>query len=77
MCQFDICACAPVQSGREGPRVSLIVDRRVRPAVSIAGGRREADRVLDAIVADASRREPGSGEQSGDGRAQPTFALAR
>lgn len=40
MCQYDICGCAPVESGRQGPRVSTVVDRRVRPLVRIAGDRR-------------------------------------
>ena len=52
MCQFDICACAPVQSGREGPRVSLIVDRRFRPDMTVIGGKRRDDLDLMTTLID-------------------------
>jgi hypothetical protein len=75
MCQFDICACAPVQSGREGPRVSLIVDRRLRPSASIPGGRRVVDPVIDVDLDGHEQR--GAADHPGDERGEPTFALAR
>ena len=75
MCQFDICACAPVQSGREGPRVSLVVDRRLRPSASIPGGRRVVDPVTDVHLDGCAHH--GGADHPGEDRGEPTFALAR
>lgn len=49
MCQFDICACAPVQSGREGPRVVVVVDRRTQPW---AGGPRDRRVAIVPVLED-------------------------
>jgi hypothetical protein len=58
MCQFDRCGCKPVQSGRNGPQVHVVVDRRVRPWVGTE--RTEPDEAwLDLTVpADAVTGRP-------------------
>ena len=51
MCQFEICACKPVQSGRNGPRVEVVIDRRTQPW----SGRRRERRVADLPVIEDRR----------------------
>jgi hypothetical protein len=59
MCQFEICACQPVQSGRNGPRVSVVIDRRTDPWTGVPRERRVADTgvIEDRRIADRNRRE--------------------
>jgi hypothetical protein len=59
MCQFEICACQPVQSGRNGPRVEVVIDRRARPWSGGSRERRVADLpvIEDRRIAGRNQRE--------------------
>ena len=43
MCEANICACQPVRSGKDGPLVHVLIDRRSRPNTPTVGGKRAYD----------------------------------